>query len=201
MIYVQHTDNLYAAMPDVWKRTLASVQGYFPEAEIAGGALRDLWHDKTAKDVDIFIPVSDSRAGDDDFKETVEEALLKIDPYLELVKASIYGQSGNVATPGFRNIYLIYRLNIEGVIFECIFIEDRGEDMIEVFDLSIAQIGYDGSQIRYTANFFRTVSDKVIRVCNVNRSDRQTKRMERVLAKYPEYRAETDIDIELDRVL
>lgn len=180
----------HLVIPAEWRQVLHSVQERFPQANIAGGALRDLWHDKPAKDVDIFIPTAPEIAATDGFLDGVFGRLLELDPYLELIAASVYGQSGNEATPGFRNIYVIYRLNIQGVTYEVIFIEDRGEDVIDVFDLSIAQIGYDGKSIRTTENFNRTIFDKVIRVCNVNRSDRQTKRMERVLSKYPEYRAE-----------
>lgn len=172
-------------IPAEWSQVLRSVQEYFPQAIIAGGALRDLWHDKPAKDVDIFIPLSVECEAN-----LYEDQILHIDPYAEKVAASVYGQSGNVATPGFRNIYVIWRLNINDVIYEVIFIEDRGEAIIEVFDLSIAQIGYDGNEIYATDNFIKTIEDKVIRVCNVNRCDRQTKRMERVLSKYPDYRAE-----------
>lgn len=172
-------------IPAEWSQVLCSVKEHFPRAIIAGGALRDLWHNKPAKDVDIFIPVQEPIADD-----LYEIQMLQLDPYAEKIAASLYGQSGNAATPGFRNIYCIWRLNINGVIYEIIFIEDRGENIIDVFDLSIAQIGYNGYDVEYTENFKRTVEDKVIRVCNVNRSDRQTKRMERVLSKYPEYRAE-----------
>ena len=189
MKYLPQSNPLYKLLPGVWERTLATVQGYFPAAQIAGGALRDLWHSKPAKDVDIFVPMKAEDVGEG-FLEYVEARLEKVDPYFAKIAASCYGQAGNAATPGFRNIYCIYRLNIEGVIFEVIFIEDRGEDVIDVFDLSIAQIGFDGNRIRVTDNFLKTVEDKVIRVCNVNRSDRQTKRMDRVLSKYPEYRAE-----------
>lgn len=173
----------HLVIPAEWKKVLHSVQELFPQAVIAGGALRDLWHGKPAKDVDIFIPIKEDGG-------LYEDEILSIDPYAEKIAASVYGQAGNAATPGFRNIYVIWRLTIEGVIYECIFIEDRGEDVIDVFDLSIAQIAFDGNSVRTTANFNRTIFDKVIRVCNVNRSDRQTKRMERVLSKYPEYRAE-----------
>lgn len=183
MLITAHEDTV-SRIPAGWSRVLCSVQEFFPQAQIAGGALRDLWHFKPIKDVDIFIPV---KVCEDSL---YEEQMLQLDPYAERIHASIYGQSGNCAQPGFRNIYVIWRLNIDGVVYELIFIEDRGEDIISVFDLSIAQIGYDGKNVYYTDNYIRTIMDKVIRVCNQNRADRQTKRLERVLSKYPEYRAE-----------
>ena len=172
-------------IPAGWRQVLRSVQEYFPQANIAGGALRDLYHGKPAKDVDIFVPLKEECDS-----SLYEDQMLMLDPYAEKVASSIYGQSGNSAQPGFRNIYVIWRLTIDGEIYEVIFIEDRGEDIISVFDLSIAQIGYDGKTFRATENFRKTVEDKIIRVCNQNRADRQTKRLERVLSKYPEYTAE-----------
>jgi len=175
----------HLAVPDAWKKLLHVIQRRFPQAQIAGGALRDLWHGKPIKDVDIFIPVEEC---DDNL---YEDLILILDPYAEKVASSIYGQSQEgEPQPGFRHIHVIWRLNLDGVIYEIIFIEDRGEDLISVFDLSLAQIAYDGSSVRTTAAFNQTIFDKVIRVMNINRADRGAKRLERVLSKYPEYRTE-----------
>jgi len=173
-------------IPEQWKEILSAVQEYHPQAIIAGGALRDLWHGKPIKDVDIFVPVV---VCDDDLYENL---ILSLDPYAEKIASSIYGQSQEgEPQPGFRHIHVIWRLTLDEIVYEIIFIEDRGEDLISVFDLSLAQIGYDGRTLRTTAAFNQTILDKVVRVLNVNRADRGAKRLERVLSKYPEYRAET----------
>lgn len=171
-------------VPEAWKLVLKQIQGYFPQAQIAGGALRDLWHGKPAKDVDVFVTLKEC---DDSL---YEKEILSIDPYAEIIASSIYGQTAQGGTPGFRNIYVIWRLNIEGVIYEIIFIEDRGEDLISVFDISLCQIGFDGNSVRTTAEFNKTIFDGVVRVCNTNRKDRQVKRLQRVMDKYPEYTTE-----------
>ena len=175
-------------IPEQWKEILSAVQVNHPQAIIAGGALRDLWHGKPIKDVDIFVPVKE--CSDDLYVDQI----IALDPYAEKVASSIYGQSQEgEPQPGFRHIHVIWRLNIDGVIYEVIFIEDRGEDLISVFDLSLAQIGYDGQSLRTTAAFNQTVFDKVIRVLNVNRADRGIKRLRRVLEKYPDYTSETPL--------
>lgn len=170
-------------IPQVWADMLHKVQGELPSAVIAGGALRDLWHGKPIKDVDIFIPMQ----ADEVDLEAIERKVLAIYPYSELVLTSMYGQKDDVATPGFRNIFAIWRMTVDDVIYELIFIEDMGENMIEVFDISICQIAFDGHEIHITDEFYRSVKDGVIRVCNTNRADRQVKRLRRVMDKYPEY--------------
>lgn len=58
-------DPLRAArtLPPSWGVTLAAIQKVFPEAVIAGGALRDLIIGRPVKDIDIFIKATGS---DDD---------------------------------------------------------------------------------------------------------------------------------------
>lgn len=171
------------SIPQEWVDMLVLVQDELPSAVIAGGALRDLWHDKPIKDVDIFIPM---KAEDVDL-DAIERKVLSIHPYAELILTSMYGQRGDIATPGFRNIFTIWRMKVQGIIYELIFIEDMGERMIDVFDISICQIAFDGHELHITDEFYRSVKDGVIRVCNTNRADRQVKRLKRVMDKYPEY--------------
>jgi len=175
-----HTNRI----PQEWVDMLHKVQGELPSAVIAGGALRDLWHGKPIKDVDIFIPIKAESVDLD----AIERKVLSIHPYAELILTSMYGQKGNTATPGFRNIFVIWRMEVQGTIYELIFIEEQpGENMIDVFDISICQIAFDGHEIHITDEFYRSVKDGVIRVCNTNRADRQVKRLKRVMDKYPEY--------------
>lgn len=170
-------------IPQVWADMLHKVQEELPSAIIAGGALRDLWHGKPIKDVDIFITLKEDEVD----LEAIERKVLHIYPYAELVLTSMYGQRGNTATPGFRNIFTIWRMTVDDVIYELIFIEDRGEIVHEVFDISLCHIAFDGEMLHVGKEFQRTVDDGVIRVCNTNRADRQVKRLKRVMEKYPEY--------------
>ena len=170
-------------IPQVWCDMLHKIQGELPSAVIAGGALRDLWHGKPIKDVDVFIPV---RAEDVDL-DAIKRKVIAIHPYAELIQTSLYGQRGNSAQPGFRNIFAIWRMTIDGTIYELIFIEDMGEQLHEVFDISICQIMFDGELLHVSREFDRSIQDGVIRVCNTNRADRQVKRLRRVMDRYPEY--------------
>src|SRR5690348_12463644 len=42
-------------LPQEWREALRRVQLYFPEAVIAGGALRDLFTGRQVKDIDVFV--------------------------------------------------------------------------------------------------------------------------------------------------
>jgi hypothetical protein len=174
-------------IPAKWQAVLSKVQIHFPSAVIAGGALRDLWHNQTPKDVDIFIPV------DEPEDNLYVDQMADLDPMYELIAASIYGQEQVPATRqnGLREIFAIYRLNIDGIVYELIFIQADDAPVHTVFDINICQAAYDGQEVVLTDEFLRGVNEKVLRVCNVNRKDRQTKRLMRVAEKYPEYTVET----------
>ena len=47
-------------IPKSWRSVLSEIQKHCPSAVIAGGALRDLYHEVQVKDLDIFIEAGDS---------------------------------------------------------------------------------------------------------------------------------------------
>ena len=174
-------------IPSDWKEVLQQIQVMFPSAIIAGGALRDLWHNKPIKDVDIFIPVID--CDDDLFSAHIKS----IDPQAIVIAASIYGQTATGDPTGLRYIHAVWQMLIKGTIYEVIFIQDRNSDILEDFDISICQIGYDGNSLKTTAAFNRSIFDKVLRVCNINRGDRQINRITRIHSKYTEYTIDPEL--------
>jgi len=65
----------HSIVPIEWKKFLSAVQTLFPDAVIAGGALRDLIVEKPIKDVDIFISDMDMQADIDEKLNTLAETL------------------------------------------------------------------------------------------------------------------------------
>lgn len=170
-------------IPESWISALAEIQVYFPQAVIAGGALRDFFHAKPIKDIDVFIPVreSDVNVWDD----TIE----KLDPYYRTVCTKVYGQE-NSTLPGFRYLYAIYQIQkFKMPLIEIIFIkaEERDAYVSDAFDINICQIEHNGKDVRFTKDFLSGVASQQLWVCNYNRTDRQARRLARMQEKYPEY--------------
>lgn len=59
-------------IPPAWRTVIETVRLYYPNAVIAGGALRDLGLGGEVRDLDVFTPLATSST-DDAFHETVTE--------------------------------------------------------------------------------------------------------------------------------
>lgn len=177
-------------IPAKWQEVLNKVQEVFPGAIIAGGALRDLDHGHPAKDVDIFIPIDRIEFNDaEEINEYYEPIVLKMFPYATLKTASVYASQSNM----MRTIDAIYNVtDDEGMTYELIFVvsDKTVEGILNQFDISLCQIGYDGGLIYRMPAYDESKDTLMIKVMNVNRADRQEKRIKRILTKYPQYRSE-----------
>src|ERR1035437_7664894 len=114
-------------IPQDWKDVLARVQGAFPGAIIAGGALRDLYHGKPVKDVDIFIPIENFGIQGLDFLKDLNLSLSPV---------------GNGRANPDRKIFGIYQTMLNGVQYELIFASLNACD-IHTFDINICQIQFN----------------------------------------------------------
>lgn len=194
-------------VPAEWTRLIKEIQVYFPQAVIAGGALRDLYHGRQPKDIDVFIPVPE--AEDNLWLDQIEN----LDPYFSTIRTNVYGQSGATSLPGFRTLHAIYRIfkgwltsgmECEGTPFEyaklipveLIFIQGEDKRISDSFDINICQIEYNGEEVYYTPAFKYGVEHGVIAPVNINRADRQEGRLQRMKDKYPEYTIHTVGDVD-----
>lgn len=169
---------------------LTKVQGIFPGAKIAGGAIRDLLNDKPIKDVDIFCPIKECPDG---FFLTELSGAFQNDLTLDTV--SSYCKSDDDLDA--RSIYAVYKLGNTIRLFNDtspkyaykydIILSHPAHSMKESFDLNLCQVEFDGTSISMTDAYKEAVQTKTLRVLNINRADRQKARLERILQKYPEY--------------
>ena len=174
-------------IPLRWLEVLYKVQQVFPPAVMAGGCLRDLWNNLQPKDVDIFIPVKNEVCafpGGFDIEEcpikAYEEQLLAMFPDATLVAQNMYGR-GNAELE--RTIFSVWHIQVHGIEYDVIFIADTVD--ITTFDINICQIACDGTDLLYTDAFVNGVAKKELKVMNINRTDRNMKRIERMKLKYP----------------
>lgn len=183
-------------IPTLWSDVLSKIQTVFPSAVIAGGALRDLDNERPIKDVDIFIPVQTP----DDYTKIYD-----LFPDAVLSKHTQYGIKA-VPDDADRDIWAIFNLNrgslLDGsfISFDLIICTEAAADM-NSFDINLCQIIYDGHKVVKSNEYIKGQAEKVLKVLNVNRTDRNARRMERMKAKYPDFTVElyqTDLEEFLD---
>ena len=161
-------------IPPEWVSMLRHVQTYFPNAKIAGGALRDLELGKEIKDVDIFI----TRTHD------FHESMGKLHDDIKQTYHSEYGMHCSKTDP--REIYGIYHVRKNDIKYEFI-VGSEKETSIDLFDIGICQISFDGNQINVTQNYIDDVQNKIIRVYNPHGTNRTIKRIARMSEKFPDF--------------
>lgn len=187
-------------IPTNWKEVLEKVQQVFPSAVIAGGALRDTFLNKPIKDVDIFIPVPSGMTLDDAY-ESIWNMFDRYSWTIQLDPFSKYGTT-KTETDADRDLYAIYKLERlivpedtrafwcpSGEKYDLILCTEEAAN-IDTFDINLCQITFDGVMLSYSAAFQDAVDRKVLKVMNVNRTDRNKARMERLKQKFPDYTEE-----------
>lgn len=173
------------AIPQEWQDVLKQVQEVFPSAIIAGGALRDLMHGKPIKDVDIFIPVHLDYVGNmDNVYEAIWDMFAGEDIIID--PDSQYGI--HKPQEADRDLYAIFKLNRRSK-FDLILCKPEAA-VITTFDINICQITYDGKVTRFTGAYAYGFLTRTLKVMNVNRTDRNQKRIQRMLDKYPDFKVE-----------
>lgn len=195
-------------LPNRWREVLTAIQARFPEAIIAGGALRDLDHGKGVKDVDIFIAdrgvttydmlveafgypgrvVMDARAA---------EYLGSIDEVLAVFEFPPSGEHEVLGSAPFQIVVLPwYYLGNGGPEF--------AERTLARFDFGICRIAHDGVEITISPAYKRDKDNKtltLLRCENERQLDRSLMRLERLERKYPGYEFLTDgpLTVKLDK--
>lgn len=201
-------------IPQRWANVLRQLQeNGFPEAIIAGGALRDLDNDKPVKDIDVFVRIhKDDEPGLLSTKDRLEIAMGE--PADKCVIDFSDGTSCKSVDPeeyyAFEemSVVAVYDFKVDDETFQIIAMQTDALDftkfVIDDFDIGFCQIWYtaapipstqvDGKWFDYgvTVNYLR---DKTlcrltgVKCPDVNALERTKKRIARLLEKYPDFTA------------
>ena len=203
-------------IPARWNEILDALhRGGFPEAVIAGGALRDLDNGKPIKDVDVFVAgkggavneqtmlnkafgyagVSIFEMPDDKLKEEYpdwNDGVCGV--YNFKHDETLVGFAARPVRPEFQVIVLG---DMESRTAAAKSQSDFGRRVVDDFDMGLCQIWYDGPDnkgrngaIKTTAAYIRDHMDKlltVIKAPNEAQLERTKKRIDRLLIKYPDF--------------
>lgn len=176
-------------IPQEWTEVLERIQDKFPGACIAGGAIRDTILEGNIKDVDIFIPVTvphwnlfgADQAFIYDCQDTLKRMFVGYD--IKLDESSVYGVAS--ADNASRDLYSILKLQ-KAFLYDLILCTPAACD-VSTFDINICQCKFDGKNLEYTEACIDGWLYSYIQVMNMNRSDRNERRVERLKHKYPEF--------------
>lgn len=199
-------------LPAEWKLVLDMIQTKYPQAKIAGGAIRDVYFEKSIKDVDIFVKLEGRQSSYwiPTMLEKIESLKMfetkitkrdvkqmenyffeneSVGKKLELIESNakaIIRHNEAIREEIKRPIFYIYKFERSIGLdykYDIIFGNDAATS-INNFDMSICQIEFDGKNIIKTPEFILTEQTKVIKVCNINRVDRQKSRIQRIKEKF-----------------
>ena len=141
-------------IPDYMFTRLRHIQTHFPEAVIAGGALRDLHFNKSIKDVDVFV----SSLG----KDSVEGLIKGLYPETEfsgptvyqMIPESIADYTSWAERDGIRGVWQVIH-DLDTPPLQIIAL-DRPVSMFSIAgrcDFGFCQVASDGYSIHYTDAF------------------------------------------------
>lgn len=142
---------------------------------IGGGALRDTFHDRPIKDIDVFLRAEDYPGGLDS-------------PFLSnLIPPSISEYVGRKDLHGVYN----FKEQIEGFDVQIILADyDNLKDLAGTFDIGLSRITYNGDVLFIHPDFRVDSANKVFRIIrdeSPSEVERSQRRITRLLQKYPEF--------------
>ena len=143
---------------------LSKIQKTIPEAIIAGGAIRDLCHGKTVKDVDIYVPCETTSTKDSlcAFEEDFWGEIFSFnnpDDYIEQAGDSDESYEGK------NHIGIVWEIQSEGVLYNIILVDINPIEYVEkYFDIGLCKAYFDGKRFRLTADFINDSKNKTLTV-------------------------------------
>jgi hypothetical protein len=191
--------NLYASEVIKFKEGYSSIDF---DVIIAGGALRDIFHNKPIKDIDIFLCCRDVQFAQSMGFHTFEKFCSSVGfnrtfdapesdkynkhlkPFKELHKISEYFKASSKISFVIENTannigYPVQLIGYRGTVEEC----------IDHFDLTINQAWIDESgRMKATSEFRRDSFEKIFR--NVGSNRVKPDRLKRLKEKYPNFRCQ-----------
>lgn len=170
-------------IPNQWRNKLSEIQETFPNAAIAGGCLRDLYHGVEIKDIDVFIPNADNPK----IHSLLEE--YKKD-HSHTITRSIRAKTDYKEWVASTEVETVFTMKIGSLSIDVIGVTSNPDQIIERFDFGICQIQYDGYDVRYSPEFKMDCWNKTFTLIRCDKEDdwvRSMKRFEKFKQKYPKH--------------
>jgi hypothetical protein len=172
-------------IPQQWRDTLAAIhRAGYPEAIIAGGALRDLDNGAPVKDVDVFL-----RTQNNDLQNLdVEFGFAGED----LTEFSVQYEQQNPDVVGVFQWYNpMAGFEIPCQVIACNGPEHAGafrEYQMDRFDIGLCRVAFDGVKVHYTSPYCLDKAERQLRIVNPRNLARSVERVRRIGEKYPNWK-------------
>ena len=166
--------------PARWLGVLAQVQEKFPEAVIAGGALRDLILDRPVGDIDIFVKAQG--------------------PYTEAHLKALFGDSIEKVSkewvikyaehlPELDSVWDIKMRDADYHPFQVIALnmDVTPQSAVERFDFGICRVAHDGNRLYITPEFAQDADNHTFTALRVHNKQSTWDRIDRFLSPGSKY--------------
>lgn len=164
--------------------TLSKIRQVIPSAIIAGGAIRDLYHNKSISDVDIYVPQGKYSEGF--WKHLLELKLNDTDYVSQPGKDSEHYEILN-------HIDAVWEIQKSGTLYNIITVDlEPIEYVLRYFNIGLCKAYCDGTKIRLTADFIHDSRTKQLTIVAEDMSQDEFNHMMnyhivKLQIKYPEY--------------
>ncbi|WP_207221202.1 hypothetical protein [Pseudoduganella lutea] len=161
-----------------FRKILEVIKEMFPGSNpvIGGGCLRDAYHGRPIKDVDVFMRAQDHPNG---LAHPLVKMVIPEHIGLYALRSDMHGV--------WDVLFPVQGFDVQLIAAEF----DTLEDLASTFDLGLSRITYDGINIYIHPDFEQDSKDRVFRICRAD-DDGQTlrseRRIERLLSKYPDFK-------------
>jgi hypothetical protein len=168
-------------IPHVWRGVINALRNSgFPEAVIAGGALRDLDNGRPVKDVDIFLKY---RIG---LKE-------QLDDYFGQDGKVIIGEQLASYSNALIDVTASYEYRVGETVFNIVALarDVTPEVVRNRIDFGLCRISFDGEKVEKSPEYDTDQANKTMTLHRCESSEqynRSMQRFERLSAKYPEHK-------------
>jgi len=147
---------------------LKRIQKYIPTAIVAGGVIRDLYHNKPVNDIDIFVP-SDSSEYAEKVSVFMESFWKKI---FDITDESVYTPDrisilgeGSEEYEQKNQVEMVWGVCKNRIDYNIIVLDmDPTEYVNRFFDVGLCKAYCDGTKIRLTSDFLYDSQHKLLTV-------------------------------------
>ncbi len=179
-----------------WKyaEILSEIHSVIPSAIIAGGAVRDLCHDKPVNDIDIYVPTGAALGktafdSDEMYESEFWEYLFSMDGTDDYIDSNTGDGSGE----GSIHIDTVFEIYSNNTLYNIILVDLNPVEYVERhFDVGLCKAYFDGKKFRLTADFMRDSKNSTLTIVAENMKQNDFDRMmeghvTKLQRKYPHH--------------
>ena len=149
-------------------KLMAELKQQFGNATVAGGAPRDWYFGETARDIDVYVKLEDTKIMYKTKAEYKADAIRGV-TNLYLLKPKLLGKQdenyGDISD--LKTFICAFEMYYEGNMVNIIFLKGKDQEVYDHFDMSICKIKYENGVIQESGDFADTIESGIITVSSL----------------------------------